>query len=126
MARFGDVAADESALGELAGFLGAREMSELLSILVSHTRDALTRLKRESDMTVIREIAHDIKGMAGSAGCNALFRAAAELEHLTRSGDRAAIDDGILELDAIWAGTLDLLMRKFGPELMLDAEPALG
>jgi len=72
-------------------------LGELIDMFVSETPrqiDALRRAIREGNATVLRRVAHTLKGSSGNLGADRLSIACGKLEKLTKDG----VVDGAAEL----------------------------
>ncbi|HOZ44967.1 MAG TPA: Hpt domain-containing protein [Candidatus Hydrogenedentes bacterium] len=100
-------------LQELAG--GEPEvMKELITVFAADVRSLIEQLKKSARREAFREIgqvAHTIKGAAGSIGAVRLEAEAGCLERLARTGDSAAIITELDRIDLEFRGALECLGR---------------
>ncbi len=81
------------------------ELRAIADEFMSHLEDQLAALQaawRTNDFSLIAEIAHAIKGSAGTVGFHALTAPAAELERTAKLARREAIDDQIAALESLF------------------------
>lgn len=78
---------DASALAALERVLPAADAAALRADLVRGLRERLDRIGRARDPLKARQDAHDLRGMGGNFGLEALVDAAAGLERAARAGD---------------------------------------
>ncbi|CAA7612459.1 Signal transduction histidine kinase [Candidatus Terasakiella magnetica] len=102
-------------LDELVGYIGHDGVVEVIKVFLSQGTAACGALRQaKGNLALIKELAHNIKGMAGSVGCISLAEFASSIED---AAGRACHDEAhwlIENLDPVWDAARTTLSSRFG------------
>ncbi|BAE52819.1 Signal transduction histidine kinase [Paramagnetospirillum magneticum AMB-1] len=100
---------------ELSAYLGPEGMTSLVSAFLTHAEAACRILAEETgDLLRLHMAAHDLKSMAGTAGCASLADLAAAIEVAARDGRADEVRRHIQPLGEVWSATRATLEQRFG------------
>ncbi len=109
------LAAATSPFAELTAHLGPEGMVGLISTFLTQAEAACRILAEETgDMLRLHMAAHDLKSMAGAAGCTPLADLAAAIEAAARAGHAEEVRRHLQPLDQVWSATRETLEQRFG------------
>jgi len=109
------VAAMNSPFAELSAHLGPEGMANLIATFLAQAEAACRILAEETgDMLRLHMAAHDLKSMAGAAGCGPLAELAAAIEAAARAGHAEEVRRHLQPLDQVWSATREVLEKRFG------------
>ncbi len=122
------------ALDEVADFLGRDGLVDLIQVFATQAGQVCNGLRQsQDDPVLVRELAHDLKGMAGSAGCLSLAALASDIEAAAKT---SRIEDARRRIEGLaeaWGAAKDALAARFalaisddGAVIDLMADEAVG
>ncbi|EME71175.1 Signal transduction histidine kinase [Paramagnetospirillum caucaseum] len=112
---------------ELAAHLGPEGMAGLIATFLTQAEEACRILAGETgDLLRLHMAAHDLKSMAGAAGCGPLADLAAAIEAAARDGHAEEVRRRVQPLDQVWSATRAAMVQRFGApqELSESTVPA--
>jgi signal transduction histidine kinase/ActR/RegA family two-component response regulator/HPt (histidine-containing phosphotransfer) domain-containing protein len=106
---------DPEPFAELAAHLGADGVVGLIATFLEQADMACRILVDETvDMLRLHAAAHDLKSMAGAAGCVPLADLAAAIEAAARAGRQDEVRRHVEPLGELWPATRRALEQRFG------------
>nr|WP_068431263.1 ATP-binding protein [Magnetospirillum sp. XM-1]CUW38371.1 Putative Signal transduction histidine kinase\ len=109
------VASEGAPFAELSAHLGPEGVAGLMATFVTQAEEACRILLDETgDMLRLHMAAHDLKSMAGTAGCLPLAEIAALIEDAARAGRADEVRRHAEPLEQVWTATRAALEAQFG------------
>lgn len=109
------VAREGAPFAELSAHLGPDGIAGLMATFVVQAEEACRILAEETgDMLRLHMAAHDLKSMAGTAGCLPLAEIAALIEGAARDGRADEVRRHLEPLGRVWRATRSEMEARFG------------
>ncbi|HLO77838.1 MAG TPA: ATP-binding protein [Magnetospirillum sp.] len=116
-APLSDTVVDDSELSAIELHVGHEQAGEIVRLFLAVAAENCARmgdLAGAGDLEAIRQLAHDLKGMAGYVGASSLQAQASAIEEASRDGNREEVRALVARLGPTWTLVQTWLHRRLG------------